>query len=187
MIPTFQLGQMGRRSRATAVAGGSWATTANITHTANVTNWAGFTMRQIIPESGLAAGSRVRLTLSGPSTGSSLVIASAYFGRQSVSGGTHAYDTTPVQILFSGSAGATVPVGGTVLTDDIVISVGAGQRCVLGVNCTLGDMPDSGVLTGWFAYEKAGADAATVSASGYTQTGIINRALLIKMIEVFSP
>lgn len=166
-----------------AGGGGAWTTTADLTAalTANETGWGGYTDRTCIPASALTSGaSKVRFTLGASS--SATVITNAYFQR-SAGASDVSYFATPVQLLFSGSAGVTIAPNTNVVTDEVVMALGgwtgslgiymAGASSLLKYNSLQGGFSN--------AYKLAN-DAATVVASGYTNPGT---SYFIRKIEVF--
>lgn len=170
-----------------AAAGGSWVTTSDFVMAGRSSGWANYTLRQVTPSSAVVSGSKIRVTFRGASSGANLVVAAAYVGIMAASGDTYDYASTPTQITVSGSPGFSVPINTDVLSDEIPFAMSSGQRLVFGVNCTSGDM---GIMTpgssDWIKYEKSGADAATVDASGYTSI-TPNGLFLVRKIEVWVP
>lgn len=57
---------------------------------------------------------------------------------------------------------------------------------MLSVFFTSGDIFQDGVETGWQKWEKAGDDAATVDATGYSGNAT-NSAYFVRVVEVFQP
>lgn len=177
-----------RMAPAPAVGGGgtTWTQTALFTLTSNSGTWGGYTLRQFIPTSGLANGYKVRLTLTAP-PGNSVTISAAYLQTSGTTPTIYSYSSTPIPITFSGSSSVTIPAGGSVVTDEIVLTVSTSVALVLGANIqTASNMRylPSGA-TGWSAYFTPGARASTVSETGYSVLGSATVALVSK-VEVWT-
>jgi hypothetical protein len=177
--------------RPASSGGGAWVTTANLgTISSTSSGWNGYTLRQIIPASAMAAGSRVRVQLYNAGTaGTQAVISKAYFGKQAASGDPYDFDTTPEQMFFGGNPGTTILPAMPQYTDGLVTPITA-DAYVLAVYFS-----NSGAsavahfttgATGFADYYKIGDDATTVNASGYT-LGANNRSLLLGRVEVWQP
>lgn len=163
--------------------GGGWVTTAALTGSGSSVGWSGHTLRQVIPATAFAAGSRIRFRIVSGTTGG-MVIGAAYFGKKGV--GNYDFDTTPSQLLFSGSAGVSVPAGGSVYTDELILPVTAGIHLVSMYFSGATTLRTSVVATGWFPYYKNASDASTVTASGYTPGGA-DFSWSVLGVEVWQP
>jgi hypothetical protein len=170
-----------------AAPSGAWSVTGTWTPNVNSTGWNGLTLRQVVPVSALAAGSRLRFLIrsSGNATGFSL--AKAYVGLQAGSGDSYDFASTPGQLLFSGNPNATVPGSNASLLSDALNFVQDGTAPLLlsAYFDATSNVGARSALTGWTSYFKAGDDAATVNATGYSSSA--NAANLFAQIEVFSP
>lgn len=168
--------------------GGAWATAFDEPSIANYAGWEGYTMRQILGLPQLLAGSKLRLTLRSGTAG--CTISNAYIQLRAASGDAYDFSTTPVQILFSGSAGITIPGSSLVVADDIILPIAATTPVLVSfafpaspASHVGGNSPGGGGVI--VNYYKSGADAATVNASGYTSSA--QTLHLIKKLEVFQP
>ena len=151
--------------------------------TGNNPGWGGDTLRQLIPVGDLLSGSKVRLTLAAATTGTAPVITAAYAGNRAGSGDAYDFATTPVPITVAGSPTFTIPINTEVVTDEIVLTVGA-TDLIISAHFSAGDCRQRVPTTGWTTYYKTGADASTVNTSGYSSTP---GNVLIRKIEVFLP
>lgn len=163
---------------------GSWAVAVMLSPDGDSRGWSGYTLRVVIPSGDLLTGSKLRLTFRGASSGTGLSITDAYIGEQAAVGDDYDFAASPTQVKVSGSASFSVPVGGTTTTDEILLPVG-GKRLVFAANCSGGDMATFN-RSGWNKYEKYGADASTVNATGYTSS-LSDRSFLLGKIEVWQP
>jgi hypothetical protein len=172
-------GIKGHRGLLLRSGAGAWVTASSWTKSGDSSGWSGYTLRTVIPSGAISQyGSKCRLTIS--SVG--MVVANAYFQEGSSSGDPYDFASTPVQILFGGSGSYS---GGSVLTDEIAVSIQSGKRYVaafyfsgttsIGVNAS---------LSTWTEAYKLGSDASTVNATGYTT---VAQAALVNKLEVFQP
>lgn len=150
--------------------------------------FSGLTLRQTIQSANISAsgGTQVRVTFLTNNNGT---LDKAYIGNHPGSGDAYDMDS-PVQLLFGGSASASL-VGNTPKTSDGVnFTRIAGRALVItyyfggsGYNYK----KDTGGSTGWNSYFKNGDDASTANASGYTDytaaQGNLN-ALGISQVEL---
>lgn len=161
----------------------AWMTVQTNTVNSDNTGWAGYTMRQVLAASRLtdASGSQIRFTLQA-ATSNPIAVTKMYV--QLKGAGTYDFSTTPIQVLSGGSASFTVPTNSSLVTDgaaftytgtaDIVVSIyTSGTTGYKMSQTSSGD-------TNWF---KAGDDAATVGASGYSQT--FNEYDVFPLVEAF--
>jgi hypothetical protein len=180
---------IGMMRPASGGGGGAWVTTANLgTISSTSSGWNGYTLRQIIPASAMAAGSRVRVQLYNAGTaGTQAVISKAYFGKQAASGDPYDFDATPEQMFFGGNPGVTILPAMPQYTDGLVTPITA-DAYVLAVyfSGTTAVAHFTTGATGFADYYKLGDDATTVNASGYT-LGANNRSLLLGRVEVWQP
>ena len=164
--------------------GGAWLQTTAWTADGSAIGWGGLTLRQKIPASAFASGSMIRLTLRA-GTGAACVIGKAYIQQKAASGDAYDFASTPVQLLFSGSAGVSIAAATELVTDPLSFSVDDSKDHVVSMYITSGDTARKSTLSGWSSYYKTGDDAATVNATGYSSSSFA--ANLIRKIEVFQP
>lgn len=169
--------------RVTGTGTGEWVTAVALSSFSSSSGWAGYTLRSVIPAADLLAGSKLRLTLRGASSGADLAVSAAYIGLQATSGDVYDFAASPVQVLVGGSGSFSVPTGSTVVSDEILLPIDGTKNLVFAVACTAGGMARH-VRSGWKKYEKYGADAATVDASSYAGPGD-NNSYLISKVEVY--
>lgn len=170
-----------------SASSGGWTTTANLTTTGDEGGWNGYTLRQIMPASAFAAGSRVRFRLHSSATGgSSCNIGAVYFGPQAASGDPYDFDTTPSQLLFSGVGNVALGTNQQIITDELVVPVSASVHVLAVYFNAAAGVRFAGSVSGWDYYYKLANDASTVNATGYT-AGTANRSMLVTGVEVFQP
>lgn len=169
---------------ADAEPGKTWHVAATLPFANNSAGWGGYTSRLVIPSSVLTAASKVRFTLRGPTSGTGLQISNMYVGLVATSGDPYDFNATPVQVTFAASNSYTLVVGGSVVTDEAVLSIPIGRNLVLSAEYSAGDMTNNTAPAGYARYFKAAADAATVNASGYTGSAA-GTAYLISKIELY--
>jgi len=167
-----------------AAAAAAWTTVLSRTLNVDSSGWAGYSARQVLAAASLtdATGSQIRITLKGPASGQ--IAVTKMYVQVGAGSGSYAFSTTPVQVFVGGSASFTVGTGATVLTDavtlgydgthDIVISIYTSGATSYAINQT------ANADTHWY---KLGDDAATVGATGYTQT--FNTYDTIPLVEAF--
>ena len=161
------------------IMGGSDATWVNVGlfTDADDVGWAGYTLRQVYDFStqvGVAA-TRFKIALRASSS-EGLIIDACYMGVQGA-GDVYDFNTTPVQVTFSGAAGFTKTAGGIAVSDAIDLSVSASQNIVVSMygNTAASDgFSYNGSVTGAEVYFKLASDASTVNATGYTHYGTLN-------------
>lgn len=141
------------------------------------------TIRQKIPASAISlSGDRIRLTFKGADTGPANILA-CYVGHVAPSTNAN-FDGNQAQVLFNGgSSTATLPTNGTLLSDVINFNLDESRDLIL----TMAFGNNSTVLynfsqTGYTYYSKAGNDASTEAATGYTTQN--NAVISIDLIQV---
>lgn len=166
---------------AAQVEPGGWSTTWDGVATTDSAGWGGYTLRAVVPAASLAAGSKVRMTLAAGTSG--CVVAKAYVGLRAASGDDYDFESTPTRMTFGGAAGVSIPGNGTVICDDVALTIPSGRALVLAVYFTSGSIKVF-ANSAWTEYDKSGDDAATVNASGYSSP--VSNPYMVKKIEVFS-
>ena len=163
--------------------GTMWTTTANVPFNSNSNGWRGYTLRVVIPAAALAAGTKIRLTLTSR-PGISLTINNAYIQQAAASGDPYDYSTTPVQILFSGVGGVTIGAGASVVTDDIILSPTGTQNFVVAIYFTTATSIGITIsATGWDSWYISGNRTTTVNESSFMSIGG-NTSSVITKVEV---
>lgn len=164
---------------------GNWKTAAGPSGLdTNATGYAGYTLRQLIDKSVTSNGggiaSRVTFT---SSTAADYVIANAYIQYQAASGDAYDFSTTPIQIFFSGLAGATVTAGTSLTSDPVPFVIDASKNIVVSVYASAASaIRTKATVTGWRGFYKNANEAATVDATGYIEG---NNAILVSQVDSF--
>lgn len=190
-----------RASAALAPAGGGGGTWSDTIATgamnADVSDWEGYTVRFKIPAATwTASGTKIRLTLRGPTVAArSLIIDKMYIGPYDATGATDVRFNTATQITFAGGASGTGTIvqNGTLLSDEITFTLDESLDYILSFYCnatTADGLPinNGAGNTGWTVNYKLGDEAAlTGVVSGYgTSSGQPNNRWLIGRAEVFN-
>jgi hypothetical protein len=137
--------------------------------TADNAGWSGYGIRQLISSAALAAnGTSVRITITGPSAGTALVLTDCFIGQ---AGTAPSFSTTPTRITFNGgSNGVTVPVGGSVTSDVVTFSISTANSYIVAMGVTSGDFREKTSATNFTRYYKASGsgETGTQTVSGYS-------------------
>jgi hypothetical protein len=99
----------------------------------------------------------------------------------------YAFSNMPSQITSLGSGSFTVPSGGTLVSDELNFSIGAGADLVVSLqSASTSSFRINNTSTGYAFYFKGGAsDAATQAATGYTGPYGSIKACFFNKIEAF--
>jgi len=149
------------------ISGYGWAYNAPHEFNTNESQWAGRTLRYVIPGDKLrVSGSTVSVYFA--HAGVNYDISKAYIGHQAASGHPYDFDGNQVQLTFdTGNAGATITSPGK-WSDKVTFSLDAKKDVIVAVYFSSNGIPaglaDGGIDSWW----KDGDDAATTDASGYT-------------------
>lgn len=173
------------RLRTAAASAGGWVTTSTLVESTNSSGWNGYTLRLVIPASAFAAGSRVRLRLVA-STSEGVSIGSAYFGKKAAAG-SYNFDGPPLQVLFGGLPGASIPASGAIYTDEIVLPISAVGHVFSVYFNGPSAVRSSQPVAGWFPYYKVGNEAALEVASGYSGAAQEGYSWMVMRVEVWQP
>lgn len=120
------------------------------------------------PFSNGASKARVTVYPNGSLYGSTIVN-KCYIGKRAGSGDPYDFDGGQVQVFFSGSAGVTLPQGGSGVTSDEVTIALVSSDNVL-VACELGNAPamGAGASTAVIShYKTSAAESGTTNKTGY--------------------
>jgi hypothetical protein len=172
-------------SRTFPRVGPSWSTTFSESMTGLSTGWSGWDLRQVINSSLLSASatSLTRVTLQAPTSGGQgFTIDHAYIGEQGA-GNVWNFDGNQVPLTFSGSAGVTVPLNGTAVSDAVPFVLDRTKNLVLAFHFSAASsIAEQGAITGTAGYGHSAADDTSVtSPSGYATQGSL---FLVNKIEV---
>ncbi len=156
------------------------------TLSANISGWSGYTLRQRIAASAIAVGgNQVRLTLTPPTSGASLVVSAMYIGHKAASGDPYDFAAGKAQVKVGGAGGFTLTAGGSnVVSDWIAFSLDETKDVIVALDVTSGDTRANTAMSSDFTlyYKAAAAEAATDNVSGYIE---VNNALhVVSRIEV---
>ena len=150
------------------------------------------TIRQVIAAAAISnAGlDKVRVTFRSGASGEGLSISSAYIGQAADSGDAYDFQSTPVQLKFSGNNGFDIAVNSTITSDEAVFSIPAGKNIVVSfvVDDSAADNTRyKATLSNYQYYLKTSTDdAATVNTSGYTTGADAAAISLIESTELLS-
>jgi len=138
------------------------------------------TFRFVIAASAITvSGSKIRLTLQGHAAGT---INDVFFGQKASSGDAYDFETTPTRITFNGGSSSVATINGAIVSDVINFTLDETKDHVISVY-------QSGTVTTKFfasagsSYAKAGSDAATQNATGYSTNSGVN-GVAVSLIEV---
>lgn len=147
-----------------------WSTATQWDHVAanNSPGWEGYTLRQRVSASLLPAANYLRFTFAASSLGAATVAACRV---QLAGAGTLDFASAPVVVRAGGLSSFTVPANSILLSDPIPFPMDGSKDIVIAV--ALPPSPPSAVkrgsgTDGWSTGYKAGAEADTLVASGYT-------------------
>jgi hypothetical protein len=146
------------------------------------TGWANFTLRERIDTSRLLPGSQLRLTIN---NGVDALTLAACYVQIAASGaaGDYTFATTPVAVTWAGSASLSIAGGaGDRTSDPINLSITAGTPLIISGFVTTNNLSRLSVISGISTFFKAGNDAATVAATGYSVPSF--NAYLWRKLEV---
>lgn len=178
LIPPTILGQ-----------GAVLTTILNQSLTTNGSGWNGYTIRPVIAAAALTDPgfnpTQMRVTIA-TSSALALTFAKWYVGHKAAAGDAMDADSL-TQFLFSGSAGATISAGGTLVSDWLNFAWNRSSGLVLPVYISSAN--DGAIRNTGFAnadyYYKSGADeAATANVSGGTYSSVASSLIFITKIEV---
>lgn len=161
-------------------AAASWRTLIDWTADTTGTNtgWNGYTMRhlyKVAASAGYAGlgsgGTKIRIQLRGGQT-TGLAINNAYVGVAAASGDLYDFETTPTQILWSGSSSVSVgALTNTALSDETLFTFDGSKALIIALHfngasnllTTVDGNPGSAGATQY--YQAATDSSATVNAS----------------------
>lgn len=142
----------------------------NAVASSSINNWAGYSIRTVIPGYLMLNGRSIRFTLvSNFSTTTTFACNGAYVGVSSSSSAQN-YASTPTPITFGGSTSFSVAGGGAVISDWIPFTCNQNVGIVVGLQFTSGDAAGFNYDTGMQGYYGTGANASSMSSS-LTSTG----------------
>ncbi len=149
----------------------AWLISAQTTFSSQDNSFGGYTSRQLIKAAALAnpGGLKTRITLAAPASGNPCNVIACYAGIGATSGDLYDFATTPTQLTFATSTTVSIPVGTSVVSDELNWAPQTGDNLVIATAMSGGSgLPMQHPKTDWQEYYKFGNDAATVNASGYS-------------------
>ena len=158
----------------------TWVTSFTGTLAADNVNTGGTTWRFGIPNADISNTglSYVRVTCHSASA-VAWTLGNMYIGQKADSGDYYDFQAAPTQVTFSsGSAGFAIGADSTIVSDTISFSIPAGKDLIISLygSNTSNDgirISVAGVHSG-STYYKAGSEAATQNATGYSLYGYYN-------------
>lgn len=184
-----RMGAGGKVAVASAASPAAWATLVDPSPAGASSGWDTFTIRQLYATGAYAGGApaigtKIRITLLGPSAGSAAV-AAIYVGHKAAAGDPYDFDGSQVQLLVSASGSFAVGTSASVLTDEANFSFDKSKDLVVAIFFSGASSISTvtGLGTNYHEYYKAANDASTTDASGYTDggSGINDFATLIEV------
>lgn len=133
----------------------------------------------------LATGGEGGVTISiKAQAGAGTTVGKAYIGHKAASGDAYDFETTPVQILFGGSASKALAAGESAVSDKAAFIIESGKDVLVALYITGANHAKQGATADLYTYYKGGDDAATVNKSGYTEDSAANGAVTLESITV---
>jgi hypothetical protein len=110
--------------------------------------------------------------------------AKIYIGHKAAVGDAYDFEAAPTQVLFSGSAGGTVSTGG-LQSDATTFALDETKDLIVAIyHASSTNVPRDSASAGYALYYKAGDDAATVDATGYSTSGYSGQAHYVQQIDI---
>jgi hypothetical protein len=135
------------------------------------------------------SGSKMRVTIRARA-GEDYRLTESFVGVKAGAGDAYDYASAPTRITWSGANGVTVPAGTSVVSDEITMTYDTSQSHVFGfdhVQTAPCGPRCKDIQTGCSLFiQVIDGDAATVNASGYTDSSATFNVMGIMKIEVFA-
>lgn len=144
-----------------------------ITGDENNVDWSGYTIRLLVNSAQISNTglSKVRVTFES-SSAQALTIDAAYIGHAAAAGDAYDYESTPTQLLFSGSGGFAISSGTQKVSDEVAFSVQSSKNLIIAYHvsgdATHDDVRAKATQTGFTSYYKSANEAGTVDVTGYS-------------------
>lgn len=151
--------------------------------------WAGYTVRTVIAASVLqASGSKVRLTMQGPGSEKSTIVA-LYIGHAASMGDAYDFDGNQVPVTYGGLSSWVINAGATIVSDEITFALDKTKPLILSmyIEDTSFDTLRYGTIANIGSYYKGTpgtSEAATTNVSGYSAYSSL---FVVKRIEALLP
>ena len=150
----------------------SWQTAWTMSFSSNQNGIGGMNIRQVIAASELVfGGSKVRVTLYSSFAAPGTLVRAA-IGHSALSGDTYDFDGNQAQLMFSGSAGITIPANTGVTSDELVFTVDKTKNLVIAMYFSSGSTRIVNAAGTTRAWTKVVADEVmTTNVSTYDDYG----------------
>lgn len=147
--------------------------------------WATTTARYIIPTADiLKSGTRGKIKLASVA-GGAWSFQKCYIGHAAASGDNYDFDGNQVQVLFGGAANGTVPTSGGLTSDEIAFNIDKSKNLIISFYFSGSTSPPRySAGTGYGLYYKAGDDASTTDATGYSPSGYNGQQHFVEAIII---
>jgi WD40 repeat protein len=162
-------------------AGSSTVAAGPITLSTTVAAHSNVTIRQLI-DAGVIniSGGRVNVTFGADGAGT-FAVDKVYIGQAALSGDPYDFQGAPTQLTFTGAAGFSITGATTITSDTVDFNLDPNKTLIISMHTTVGGgagIGDAPSITGWSVYTKAGDDASTVDATGYTAVAAATSSVL---------
>lgn len=159
-----------------------------LTLTADRASWgtSPITIRQIIANTNIikTGSGGVKVTFEAAAA-MALAPLAVYIGEQSGSG--QAFVSTPVQLLFGGSGTPTISAGASLTSDTAAFTITGSAGLIVAMTISQTTIREkTGATTGYQLWYKAGSDASTVAATGYTDFSGTAAVSSFKALQIFA-
>lgn len=163
-----------------------WYTLVEPTLTADASGWANYTTRTIIDKSvfgiSIPASKMIMHISASNTTGTTLT--KLFVGHAAATGDAYDFESEPTQLLTGGSPSAVMGAGGSAIFEGN-FAFNPAKNLIVSAHCSSNYIRRRpGPIAGYTNYYKAGDDAATVNATGYTANGNAGAIYSFTKIEV---
>lgn len=164
-----------------------WLQAYTTTMNQNSVGWSGYTIRQLIPVSQTSAinsGTKIRVTVSPPTSGNNTVIAGSYIGHAGAS--PPDFDGNQVQLLWAGSGTKTLTAGaGDSLSDEIVFNYDRTRDLIVSFafTTTTDARRNNAANAAYNQYTKVANDPSGTTTTGYASG--TSTIAVVKLIEIY--
>lgn len=161
-----------------------------ITADGNDVGWNGFTLRQRIDAAALANFDKdlCRVTIHAAIASEGFSVSKVYIALKAAAGDPYDYASAPTQLLFGGASGFSIATGTSIVSDSAAFAIPAAAAGVViawvANNGTADNTRSKVTQASCFPYFKAGDDATTINATGYTDYSVTKDLVGTMRIEV---
>lgn len=155
------------------IDGGGWEPAVGpFALNADSNDWSGYTLLVIFNSSIVTpGGSAVRVSFKASATEIGTIL-NAYIGHAAAAGDAYDFETTPVQLLFSGASSVAMGLSAEAVSDEAAFVIQPSKNVIVAYRMSTDATRDSHAknvaATGCTTYYKNADDAATVNKTGYT-------------------